>query len=74
MVREWIMAGGLGYGSKCISYGRQTPYQAWREVLAAVCDLTPQPQPVHDWLALPPALSIWKTHPVNLAIGPLLPC
>ncbi|MBI1881148.1 MAG: AAA family ATPase, partial [Chloroflexi bacterium] len=41
VVREWIMSGGVGYGSKCISYGRQTPYQAWREVIAAVCDLTP---------------------------------
>ncbi|HXW00460.1 MAG TPA: tetratricopeptide repeat protein, partial [Anaerolineae bacterium] len=45
MVREWIMAGGVGYGSKCISYGRQTPYQAWREVLAALCDLTPTLSP-----------------------------
>jgi len=45
VVREWIMAGGVGYGSKCISYGRQTPYQAWREVLAAVCDLTPSLSP-----------------------------
>ncbi len=41
IVREWIAAGGTGYGSKCISYGRQTPYQAWREVLAALCSLTP---------------------------------
>lgn len=41
LVREWVMAGGIGYGSKCISYGRQIPYQAWREVIAALCDLTP---------------------------------
>ncbi|MCK6625260.1 MAG: tetratricopeptide repeat protein [Anaerolineae bacterium] len=41
LVREWISMGGVGYGSKCISYGRQIPYQAWREVIAALCDLTP---------------------------------
>jgi len=36
LVREWVMGGGVGYGSKCVSYGRQVPYQAWREVLTAV--------------------------------------
>ncbi|MEW5960154.1 MAG: adenylate/guanylate cyclase domain-containing protein, partial [Chloroflexota bacterium] len=41
MVREWVMAGGVGYGSKCISYGQQIPYQAWREILAALYGLTP---------------------------------
>ncbi len=45
VVREWISTGGVGYGSKCLSYGRQIPYQAWREVIAAVCDLTPSLTP-----------------------------
>ncbi|MBE7550120.1 MAG: tetratricopeptide repeat protein [Anaerolineales bacterium] len=48
LVREWIMEGGIGYGSKCISYGRQTPYQAWREVIAALCDLTPTLTPARQ--------------------------
>ena len=41
MVREWVMEGGAGYGSKCISYGQQIPYLAWREILAAIYGLTP---------------------------------
>ncbi len=41
MVREWMMEGGAGYGSKCMSYGQQIPYQAWREVLVAIFGLTP---------------------------------
>ncbi len=41
MIREWMMSGGVGYGSKCVSYGQQIPYQAWREVLMAVHGLTP---------------------------------
>jgi class 3 adenylate cyclase/tetratricopeptide (TPR) repeat protein len=41
MVREWLMEGGVGYGSKCLSYGQQIPYQAWREVLVAIFGLTP---------------------------------
>jgi class 3 adenylate cyclase/tetratricopeptide (TPR) repeat protein len=45
MVREWITAGGVGYGSKCISYGRQIPYQAWREMLTTLCGLTPTLSP-----------------------------
>ncbi len=45
LVREWMMSGGVSYGSKCISYGRQTPYQAWREVLSEMCGLTPTLSP-----------------------------
>lgn len=41
MVREWVAEGGVGYGSKCISYGQQTPYQGWREILTAMFGLTP---------------------------------
>jgi class 3 adenylate cyclase/tetratricopeptide (TPR) repeat protein len=41
MVREWLIEGGVGYGSKCVSYGRQIPYQAWREILVAIFGLTP---------------------------------
>ncbi len=41
MVREWVMEGDAGYGSKCISYGQQTPYLAWREILAGIYGLTP---------------------------------
>lgn len=40
MVREWLMEGGVGYGSKSISYDQQIPYQAWREVLVAIFGLT----------------------------------
>ncbi len=45
MVREWVMEGGAGYGSKCISYGRQVPYQAWREILTGLYGLTPNLSP-----------------------------
>ncbi|MEM7347511.1 MAG: adenylate/guanylate cyclase domain-containing protein, partial [Chloroflexota bacterium] len=45
MVREWVMAGGVGYGSKSVSYNQQTPYQAWREILAAIYGLTPSLTP-----------------------------
>ncbi len=48
MVREWVMEGGAGYGSKCISYGRQMPYQAWREILIALYGLTPNLAPEHQ--------------------------
>lgn len=41
IAREWIMEGRVGYGSKCISYGQQIPYQAWQEVLAGLFGLTP---------------------------------
>lgn len=48
MVREWMQRGGVGYGSKCLSYSRNTPYQGWREILAAIfggnVTLTPQRQ------------------------------
>ncbi len=40
MVREWMMAGGVGYGSKCMSYGQEIPYQGWREILIAIFGLT----------------------------------
>jgi class 3 adenylate cyclase len=39
MLREWIMEGGVGYGGRCISYDRQTPYRVWREVLLAIYGL-----------------------------------
>ncbi|MDH3675069.1 MAG: tetratricopeptide repeat protein, partial [Anaerolineae bacterium] len=45
MVREWITDTEIGYGSRCISYGQQTPYQAWRQVLAAIFGLTPALSP-----------------------------
>ncbi len=41
LVRQWIQKGQVGYGSKCISYGRQIPYQAWREILSAIFGLDP---------------------------------
>jgi class 3 adenylate cyclase/tetratricopeptide (TPR) repeat protein len=50
LVHEWIMAGQVGYGSKCISYGQQIPYQAWRQVLAAIFGLSPS-LPPHQQLA-----------------------
>jgi len=40
MVREWMIEGGVGYGSKCMSYGQQIPYQGWREILIAIFGLT----------------------------------
>ncbi len=48
MVREWVMEGGAGYGSKCISYGQQIPYQAWREILVAIFGLTPNLSSEHQ--------------------------
>ena len=45
MVREWMMEGGVGYGSKCMSYGQQIPYQGWREILIAIFGLTPSLSP-----------------------------
>ena len=45
MVREWLMSGSVGYGSKCISYDQRIPYQAWREVLMAIYGLTPNLSP-----------------------------
>jgi len=47
MVREWIMEGGVGYGSKSMSYGQQIPYQAWREILVAIFGLTPSHSTEH---------------------------
>ena len=41
MVREWMMEGCVGYGSKSMSYGQQIPYLAWREILTAIYGLTP---------------------------------
>jgi predicted ATPase/class 3 adenylate cyclase len=45
MVREWVLSGGVAYGSKCISYGQQIPYQSWREVLAAIFGITSSQSP-----------------------------
>jgi class 3 adenylate cyclase/tetratricopeptide (TPR) repeat protein len=45
IVREWMMSGAEGYGSKYISYGRHTPYHAWREVLNAMYGFTPNLSP-----------------------------
>jgi len=45
MVREWILGTNPAYGSKCNSYGRQTPYQGWQEILAAIYGLTPDLSP-----------------------------
>jgi class 3 adenylate cyclase/tetratricopeptide (TPR) repeat protein len=45
MVREWIMGTNAAYGSKCNSYGRQTPYQGWQEILSAIYGLTPDLSP-----------------------------
>ncbi|MCB0176931.1 MAG: tetratricopeptide repeat protein [Anaerolineae bacterium] len=41
LVREWMSEGGVGYGSKCVSFGQQVPYQGWREILVAIFGLTP---------------------------------
>ena len=41
MVREWMTEGGVGYGSKCMSYGQNIPYQGWREIMTAIFGLTP---------------------------------
>ena len=41
MVRQWMLDSGGAYGTTCSSYGRQIPYQAWRGILAAMYDLTP---------------------------------
>lgn len=40
LVHEWILEKGVGYGSKCVSYGQQIPYQAWRPVLAGIFGLS----------------------------------
>ncbi len=40
LVKEWAVDNRAAYGSKCVSYGRQIPYQAWREVLTAIYGLT----------------------------------
>lgn len=45
MAREWVADGNVGYGSKCISYGRQIPYQGWQEILMAMCGLRPDLPP-----------------------------
>ena len=45
MVREWLRAGGVGYGSRCVSYDRQIIYRVWREVLGAIFGLTPNLPP-----------------------------
>jgi class 3 adenylate cyclase/tetratricopeptide (TPR) repeat protein len=57
VVREWIMAGGVGFGSNCISYGRQIPYQIWRETLAALCDITPMLSPQRQLARLAAAIA-----------------
>lgn len=41
LVREWMSEGGVGYGSKCVSFGQQVSYQGWREILVAIFGLTP---------------------------------
>lgn len=41
LLREWMMNGGVNYGGRCVSYDRQIPYRAWREVLTALYGLTP---------------------------------
>ncbi len=45
MAREWVLAEGMAYGSKCMSYGQQIPYQSWREILATILGLTPSLSP-----------------------------
>lgn len=45
MLREWLVAGGVSYGGRCISYDRQTPYRVWREVLSAIYGLSPTLSP-----------------------------
>ncbi|MCB9076801.1 MAG: tetratricopeptide repeat protein [Anaerolineaceae bacterium] len=45
MLREWLMAGGVSYGGRCISYNRQIPYRVWREVLLAIYGLNPSLSP-----------------------------
>lgn len=41
MVREWLTEGGVGYGGRCISYDRQTPYRVWRDILLTIYGITP---------------------------------
>jgi len=50
LVHEWMAEENIGYGSKSISYGEQIPYQAWRQVLAAIFGLSPSLEP-HRQLA-----------------------
>lgn len=45
MVREWMIERGVGYGSKCMSYGQEIPYQGWREIMIAIFGLTPSLSP-----------------------------
>ncbi len=63
MVREWMMAGGVGYGSKCVSYGQQIPYQAWREVLMAIHGLTPNLTPERQLTRLEMGIADLKDPP-----------
>lgn len=57
MVSEWMQAEGVGYGSKCVSYGQQIPYQAWRQVLAAIFGLTPTLEPERQLARLAAAVA-----------------
>jgi class 3 adenylate cyclase/tetratricopeptide (TPR) repeat protein len=41
LLREWMIDGGVSYGGRCVSYDRQIPYRAWRDVLTALYGLTP---------------------------------
>ena len=50
LVHEWMKEDHIGYGSKSISYGEQIPYQAWRQILAAIFGLSPSLEP-HRQLA-----------------------
>ncbi len=52
LVREWIMAGGVGYGGKCISYDQQVSYRVWREVFASLYGLTPHLSPQRQLVRL----------------------
>jgi class 3 adenylate cyclase/predicted ATPase len=41
MVREWVAEGDIAYGGKSVSYGRQIPYQSWREILNSLLGIAP---------------------------------
>ncbi|MEM7347531.1 MAG: tetratricopeptide repeat protein, partial [Chloroflexota bacterium] len=57
IVREWIIAGNVGYGSKSVSYGRQIPYQAWRDILIAMFGLTSSLSPPQQLARLATSLA-----------------
>ncbi|HMQ51089.1 MAG TPA: adenylate/guanylate cyclase domain-containing protein [Anaerolineae bacterium] len=52
MVREWLTEGGVGYGGRCISYDRQTPYRVWRDVLLTIYGITPSLSPERQLIRL----------------------